>query len=191
MRENAKRKTPAYRTGRQNAKPQFKIRDFLKVFVFCILIFIFGFWISDFNCYAQQAVSSTDLIERARELDGQEVIYQGEAVGEVMRRGDFAWVNVHDGKNAIGVWISKELAGAIEYTGSFKVKGDFLEVGGKFNRACRIHGGDLDIHAVKLVRIRPGRPTSDPVVPEKKRFIIILSGVLLCLLIFQRLSRKR
>jgi len=31
-----------------------------------------------------------------------------------MVRGDFAWVNVNDGENAIGVWLSKELAGEIK-----------------------------------------------------------------------------
>jgi hypothetical protein len=74
-------------------------------------------------CYAQQ-ISSTELINNAGEYDGKSVVYVGEAVGDVMVRGDFVWVNVNDGKNAIGVWMSKELAKEIRFTGSYHSKGD-------------------------------------------------------------------
>ena len=50
------------------------------------MILIFGFWVLDF-AYAQPLVSSVELIEKAKELDGKEVIYEGEVIGEVMTRG--------------------------------------------------------------------------------------------------------
>src|SRR4030042_422395 len=86
-------------------------------------------------CLAGQ-VSSTELINNAREYDGQTVIYIGEAVGDVMVRRGFAWVNINDGENAIGIWMSKELAGKIRFTGSYRTIGDRVEIAGVFQRNC-------------------------------------------------------
>ena len=52
-----------------------------------------------------EAVSSTALIDQAAEYDGREVVYQGEAIGEVMRRKNGAWVNINDGEASIGIWM--------------------------------------------------------------------------------------
>lgn len=141
-------------------------------------------------CYAQGLVSSTDLIEHARELDGREVAYQGEVIGEVMNRGDHSWVNLNDGENAVGIWLDNNLLGIISFCGSYKARGDWLEVRGIFNRACKMHGADLDIHAINVKKTREGRAIRHRLPPAKQKLAIILSGVLLCLLIGQLLSRK-
>ena len=141
-------------------------------------------------CYAQPIVSSVELIEKAKELDGQEVIYEGEVIGEVMTRGDYSWVNLNDGLNAVGVWMGNNSLGLIYFAGGYKSRGDWLRVRGVFNRACRRHGGDLDIHAEEAVKIRSGRLVKHRLVGEKKRIVLILAGVCLCLLIGQLLSRK-
>lgn len=161
----------------------------LKNFRFLFVILIFGFWIVDFS-YAQTAVSSTELIENAKELDGKEVAYQGEAIGEIMARGNYSWANLHDGENAIGIWVPNNFLGLISFTGNYNSRGDWLEARGIFNRACEMHGGDLDIHATGLAKIRDGRQVKHRLVTEKQRLSIILSGVLLCLLILQLLSKK-
>ena len=129
------------------------------------------------------------MIERAKEFDGQEVIYQGEAIGEVMIRGDYGWINLHDGQNAIGVWAPRESLGLVTYVGNYKAKGDWIEVKGIFSRACNVHGADLDIHAASLIKAEEGRAVTHRLVPEKKRLVVILSGVLLCLLILQLLKK--
>lgn len=126
----------------------------VKIFVRCILIIILTCYMLPVTCYPQ--VSSSDLINNARQYDGQEVTYQGEAIGDVMVRGKYAWVNLNDTKTAIGVWMPAELARRITYTGSYKVKGDIIEVVGQFHRACADHGGDLDIHAKSLRIIKKG-----------------------------------
>lgn len=141
-------------------------------------------------CYAQQTISSAELIENAKQLDGKEVIYQGEAIGEVMIRGNYSWVNLHDGENAIGIWMPNNFLSLISFTGSYSSRGDWLEARGIFNRACAMHGGDLDIHATQLYKIRDGRQVKHRLVTEKQGLSIILSGVLLCLLILQLLSKK-
>lgn len=141
-------------------------------------------------CFAQPAVSSVELIEKAKELDGQEVVYEGEVIGEVMTRGEYSWVNLNDGLNAVGVWMGNNSLSLIYFAGDYKSRGDWLQVRGVFNRACRLHGGDLDIHAEEVVKLRSGRLVKHRLVPEKKRIVLILAGVCVCLLIGQLLSRK-
>jgi len=136
-------------------------------------------------CYAQQ-LSSTDLINNARQYDGKSVVYVGEAVGDVMVRGDFAWVNINDGENAVGVWLNKELAGEIKFTGSYQTKGDQLEITGVFQRNCIQHGGDMDIHAQGIRKISPGRVVGEELATSKRNFAIILLVVLCLVFVFVR-----
>lgn len=93
------------------------------------------------------AVSSNDLVDNASRYDGQVIEYQGEVIGDVMNRGDHAWVNVNDGGRAIGIWLTKNMADQINTRGDYNNIGDTLRIIGTFNRACSQHGGDLDIHA--------------------------------------------
>ena len=141
-------------------------------------------------CYAQP-ISSTKLINEAREYDGKSVVYEGEVVGDVMARGDFVWANLNDGENAVGVWLSKELAGQIQFAGSYHAEGDRVEITGIFNRACIQHGGDMDIHAQDIRKISPGRPVREELNTGKRNFTFILFGVLCLVLIFVRRQRGK
>lgn len=106
----------------------------------------------DFKCYAQDA-GSLDLINHAKTYDGKSVIYRGEVIGDVMIRGDHAWLHVNDDTIAIGIWVNKGLIQGISYAGDYRNRGDEVEVVGIFHRSCLEHGGDLDIHAqtIKIV----------------------------------------
>jgi hypothetical protein len=141
-------------------------------------------------CLAGQ-ISSTELINNAKEYDGKSVVYVGEAVGDVMVRGDFAWVNINDGENAIGVWLNKELAGEIQFTGSYHAKGDRLEITGVFQRNCIQHGGDMDIHAQGIRKISPGRLVGEELDTSKRNFVFILLVVLGLVFVFVRRRRSR
>ncbi|MDD5680973.1 MAG: DNA-binding protein, partial [Candidatus Omnitrophica bacterium] len=77
-----------------------------------------------------QTISSTELIKDAKQHDGKNVTFQGEVVGDIMIRGEHAWLSVNDGPNAIGIWIDKELIDDIQYVGSYGKKGDIVEVAG-------------------------------------------------------------
>ncbi len=101
-------------------------------------------------------VGSAELIERARELDGREVEFVGEAIGESMRRGDHVWLNLLDAGGAIGIWAKRADMPAIRYFGSAASRGDTLRVRGIFHRSCPEHGGDLDIHAAALEVVARG-----------------------------------
>jgi len=128
-------------------------------------------------CYGQ-VISSSELISNAKQYDGKAVVYAGEVIGEVMVRAEFAWVNVHDGKYAIGVWIPKDLTRDILFTGSYKFKGDELEISGIFHRSCQEHGGDLDIHAQGLRKASAGYRVSEKLNFDKIKVILMLLGVL-------------
>jgi len=144
-----------------------------------LIIFLSTFY-SLFSTFAlAEPVSSPDLINNAKQYDGKEVDYKGEVIGDVMVRGKFAWINVNDGKNAIGIWLAADLVKEISYTGSYKEKGDIVEVKGKFNRACIEHGGDLDIHAVSLQIIQKGEKVDEVISPHKIR--VAIAFLIICL----------
>ena len=45
---------------------------------------------------AAEVVTSEELANEPEEYDGEMVTFKGEVIGEVMIRGDFAWINVGD-----------------------------------------------------------------------------------------------
>ena len=155
----------------------------LNLILFCILHF------TQLSASAQ-SISSDELINNAKSIDGKSVAYIGEVVGDVMIRGEYAWVNLLDEKNAIGVWVGKDLVKDITYTGSYKFKGDVVEVSGVFHHACLQHGGDLDIHAQSLTKIIPGRPVQEIPNFKKGNIVILLSGALVLIWILVLLKRR-
>lgn len=152
---------------------------------FCCVILISAVRLA----YAQP-VSSSELIKNAGQHDNKSVVYAGEVIGDVMARGGFAWINLNDGNSAIGVWVDKTLSCDIQYTGGYKVKGDWVEVAGIFHRACVEHGGDLDIHAQSLRKVIPGRVLKERLNLEKRNFALILLGIL-CLILISKLFKVR
>lgn len=154
-----------------------------------ILLFAFCILFSAFDCYAD-SFSSSDLIRNAYEYDGREVIYQGEVIGEIMRRGEHAWVNISDGQNALGVWIGGDLLEDISFVGRYKTKGDIVEIKGIFNRACPEHGGDLDIHSKEVKKIQAGKLVPEKFAGAKQKLIFYLSGILAVIWILRRLKTR-
>lgn len=137
-----------------------------------------------------QPISSTELINKAKQYDGKIVVYQGEVIGDIMKRGEFAWVNVNDGVNAIGIWLDKSLLKNIVYTGSYKSLGDIVEVEGMFHNRCLEHGGDLDIHAQSIRKIKDGEVVKEKIDINKRNLAVYLTGVLCLVLILIRLKRR-
>lgn len=131
-----------------------------------------------------EVMSSKELIERADLLDGKAVSYSGEVVTAIMKRGEHSWVNLNDGENAIGVWCENSMLEGVKFIGDYKFKGDILEVEGKFNRACSIHRGDLDIHATSIKIIKIGYPVAEKVDTAKLKVAGALFLAILPLLFF-------
>ncbi len=153
-----------------------------------IYIFVMLFLI--FDLALAQGISSDALIKNAKIYDGKAVIYRGEVIGDVMKRGDFAWVNIHDGENAIGIWAPLVFTKEIVHTGSYRAKGDVIEVSGIFNRACSEHGGDLDLHAQTLRKIGSGKIVRERINPSKVIQASIILGVLFLVWISTLFLRK-
>jgi hypothetical protein len=107
-----------------------------------------------------------------------------------MRRGESAWVNISDGNNALGVWMSAKEAKEIEFAGNYKNQGDNLEVTGVFHRACLEHGGDMDIHVKKLRKLAAGREIKRSLHADKKNLGIILFGALFSIWILTLFKRR-
>lgn len=160
----------------------------MKKFYFLILFFLLVQ-----NVYAQIAINSSELIKQEKKYDGQNIIFEGEVIGDIMKRADFAWVNVNDGQNAIGIWLKKELTDSIKFTGNFKNVGDKVRVKGVFNKNCSQHGGDLDIHAQELVVINSGQVNLQNIDLEKIKIIKVLTiGLIIAVIawIFKILKKR-
>jgi len=135
-----------------------------RIFMLISLGFIMIYFISNYaNTVFAKPIDSTTLINNAAKFDGNEIEFQGEAIGEIMKRGNFAWLNVYDGQNAIGIYMPYSEAKKIKVLGKYLVKGDILKIEGTFNRACKIHGGDMDIHAKKVEVIKKGYKIYKPI----------------------------
>jgi hypothetical protein len=129
-----------------------------------------------------EAISSTDLLNHTKGYDGKIVIYEGEVVGDIMLRGDYAWLCLDDGKNAISAWANKEFFKDIQYIGNYKTKGDTVRVTGVFNRSCLEHGGDLDIHLRSLIKISSGKVVSHAV--DVKEVNLAVGAFLVLILVY-------
>jgi len=175
---NSKRKA-------QSAKLQLKTQNF----EFWFVVLTFALCLLPAVCFAQ-APSSTELINHAKDYDGKTVVYAGEVIGDIMVRNEFAWVNVNDGNNAIGIWLKKDLTKDIVYAGSYQTQGDGVEIVGIFHRACQEHGGDLDIHAQSLKKIRSGSKTFERLSAGKRNLILVLPGLLFIVWIFAQLKQR-
>lgn len=121
-----------------------------------ILILAFAICISLTATKGVAATQLNQLVENAGSTDGKTVTVMGEAIGELMERGDYAWININDGTNAMGIWLKLSEAQKINFFGDYKYKGDIVEITGIFNKACTEHGGDVDIHCSNIKIIENG-----------------------------------
>ena len=114
--------------------------------------------------YAAPLTIDTQTLSQANpELDGTEVRFVGEAIGETLRADDQSrWVNVLDDGVAIGVVAPTGMLDVIDGFGVYSRRGTLVEVTGVFNVACPQHGGDLDVHASEIRALEPSVPIERP-----------------------------
>jgi len=138
------------------------------------------------------ALTVSELIENAKQYDGEEIVIKGEAIGDIMKRGKNGWVNISDGNNAIGIWAPMPILNQITFLGSYKHKGDQVKVTGTFKEASEKHGGDMCIDAYDLTVTNVGAKTEHPFEQWKLVVIFILFGLLIVLLVlrYRALIRK-
>jgi len=153
------------------------------LFITILLLLLPGVALAD-----EASVSSNDLIDYAKDYDGTSVVYIGEVVGDILSRGDHAWLAVSDGSNTISVYVSAEQAREISTVGGYGKRGDTIRVEGVFHRACAEHGGDMDIHAESLRILSVGGVVQVPL-PRLVRALALLlplPAAALLLLVWKR-----
>ncbi|MGE5580035.1 MAG: DNA-binding protein [Bacillota bacterium] len=159
-----------------------RIRTLTAVLAACLLISMPGFGPMHASGLqpgtAPHLMPIGELVNRAREMDGLVVRLVGEAVGDLMVRGDHAWVNILDASGtAIGVFLPKEEALKVKSLGKYRQKGDVVDLIGVFHNSCDVHDGEPDVHADSIAVVENGHSVSYPV--EVSR--MVLGGILLVL----------
>jgi hypothetical protein len=146
------------------------------------LIFIIGLYLSIIICFhplqghaeSPQPVTLNQLVEEGAKYDGKTVIVTGEALVELLERGEDAWVNINDGTNAMGVFMPLEDAKKIKTFGEYHTVGDKIEIEAVFNRSCKVHGGDMELHFIKYKNMTPGQ---DRVTQINKQNLLLAIGL--------------
>ena len=124
---------------------------------------------------AAAAIAINTLIEKSQAFDGQTVTVEGEAIGEAMLRGEYAWINISDNTNAIGVWLKASDAQTITSFGDYRHKGDTVKITGTFSRNCTEHGGDVEIHSRTLEIVERGYNKPEEITQLKIQAALALS----------------
>lgn len=138
------------------------------------------------------AVTSSLLIECPNFFDGRTVTYTGEAVGAVLRRTRFAWVQLNDdpyalaagplpehrtalgGNSGMAVAVPLELAARLGPVGGFERQGPLVAVVGEFHRTDPADGGAPTIHAEQVEITRESRAFSHDVSPRRIGAAIVM-----------------
>lgn len=154
------------------------------------------------------AVSSRELLGCPAAYHGRRVRYVGEAVGEVLGRGDHAWVQLNDdayheagplphrpdyaGANSgVGVRLPAAPAERIARTGGPRRRGDVVVVEGRFHRAQPGTADAMVIDADRVERVAAGEPTPQPVLPDRRVAALTLGALAAAMVAAERLLARR
>jgi len=147
--------------------------------------------------YAAASVTITDLTDEPTDYDNKEVVFSGEAIGDILRAHDgYVWVTLTDHENAgivtdtgdpsdiartsfdinasISVLMTNEQAALITNLGRYRVEGTTLEITGSFYLACEEHQGQSDVHATSVKVVTPGGKLS-----QSPRISLLIVGIVL------------
>jgi len=115
-----------------------------------------------------------------RLLDGRQVVYFGEVVGDVLRRSGGAWARVNDDAYALetgplgphrdtrgfntglAVWLPDGLHEQLGAPGRHGRRGDVVRIEGVLRRADPADGGGITVRADRLEILAPSAPVSEP-----------------------------
>ena len=137
-----------------------------------------------------QIVPINDLIKDSHTYDNQTITIQAEVILEVLERDEYAWINVNDGSNAIGVYLPLEMTKQLDVFGDYNHKGDVVRVEGVFTRNCDEHGGEIDIHAKTLTIMKEGYEIKHEVSVWKFIIALISFSLSMIALLVYRNRRK-
>ncbi|MEG1256593.1 hypothetical protein [Clostridium sp.] len=143
-----------------------------KIILFTIIAVLF----SSLTALASEVITPVnELIDNAKEYNSKVVIIQGEAIGELLERGEHSFVNINDGTSAMGIYLKTTYGEIIKYYGDYHNIGDTVRIKGVFNRACKDHGGDMDIHSDSIEVVSTGYERTHDISKLKLILIILLT----------------
>lgn len=154
-------------------------------------------------------ISSSEVLECPAVFDGRFVSYVGEVVGDVLRRGDGAWVLMNDDAYALevgplpahtdlrgynsglAVWLEGDLADLADQPGGPRWRGDVLEVRGTLHRADPADGGGLTLRATDAEVIAAAQRARVPLHTGQAIAAIVLSVAAAGIVIAERRAARR
>jgi hypothetical protein len=129
------------------------------------------------------------LLEKQAELDGTEITFHGELIGQPIFEKMGVFVNIMDVEfNALGIYLPKKDLIKFNHYGRHGQKGDYIQVSGTFHKVCSQHGGDTDLHAKDITVITPGETIPEPTIPPYK---IILGTTLILIVLYLFFSSRQ
>jgi hypothetical protein len=129
---------------------------------------------------AEGRLTSAIVFACPRLLDGREVVYVGEVVGDVMRRSGGAWVHVNDdayalevgpfgphreqrgASSGLAVWLPDGQHEQLGAPGRHGRRGDIVRIEGVLQRADAADGGGITVRAGRLEVLSPSTPVDEP-----------------------------
>lgn len=150
-----------------------------------LLAGIAAVWLgTDASAEALRVDSFLSLVREGKRFDRMEVSIEGEAVGDVMLRGTYAWGNIRSSEDvALGIIVTPEQARRIRRTGDYFHAGDRLRVEGTFYRFASAYGGETCVVAREMTVVRKGSATPHPVARRRVRAAISLTAFAILLFI--------
>ena len=110
-----------------------------------------------FFCIAGYGQELDNIFQWPDNFDGKTVTLRGEVIGDVLRSGKGAWINILNRSTGIGLFASDpKIFDKIIYRGGYRFSGDQVLAQGVFYKNCPIHG-EADIHLTGLEVIEPGK----------------------------------
>ena len=118
-----------------------------------IILFLIIFGLFPLGSYPQ---TLEEILKNSQDFDNRKIVFEGEVIGEPLKGEEGVWINVKQGKVSIGVFLEdSEAINKIKNYGSYKRRGDWVQIEGIFFNNCPIHL-ERDVHAYKLKVIKPG-----------------------------------
>jgi hypothetical protein len=142
--------------------------------------------------WAEPNSTIVGLTNAGQQLDGQEVVVQGEVVGDILvAEKGFRWLALQDGGATVSVLVREEDAEKVARLGRYGQVGTHLEVTGEFHVDCAEHDGLTDVHATEVVVIDEGSSSDDAFDTRKLEIGALLVVVGACLLVIHWRLRER
>jgi hypothetical protein len=141
---------------------------------------------------AEPDTTIVGLTNAGRQLDGQNVTFQGEVVGDILNaEKGYRWLMLQDGGATISVLVAEHEIAKVTHLGRYGQIGTRLEITGTFRVDCPDHDGLTDVHANRVVVIDEGFETESGFVVRELEIGGLLVLVGLCLLVLHWRLRER